>query len=208
MLSIIYLHGFASSPGSRKARMFAERFASLGVPLEIPQLVEGEFRDQTISAQLRLLERLAEGKPVSLIGSSMGGYLAALYAARHPEVRKLVLLAPAFGLARRWSDGLGPVEMERWRREGTRDYYHYALATNAPLGYRFMEDAAFYEDEPTVTQQTLVFHGIHDDVVPVEASRHFAHGRSNVELREVDSDHELIGAMDEILKASSHFLLA
>src|SRR5690348_17748458 len=53
------------------------------------------FEHLTISGQLGVLERTLQNEPVRLIGSSMGGYLAALYAARHPEVDRLVLLAPA-----------------------------------------------------------------------------------------------------------------
>src|SRR5271169_4437624 len=97
MSRFVYLHGFASSPSSRKARFFAERFRELGIGLEIPDLAQGNFRNLTLTAQLNLIAQVSRDEPVSLIGSSMGGYLAALYAARHPgNVEKLVLLAPAF----------------------------------------------------------------------------------------------------------------
>ena len=95
MSRFVYLHGFASGPSSQKARFFRERFAELGIGLEIPDLAEGRFEQLTISGQLGVMERAIGGDPATLIGSSMGGYLAALYAARHPEVEKLVLLAPA-----------------------------------------------------------------------------------------------------------------
>ena len=72
------------------------------------------------------MERAAAGDPISLIGSSMGGYLAALYAARHPEVARAVLLAPAFGFARRWAERLGPARVEEWRRTGAMYVYHYS----------------------------------------------------------------------------------
>jgi uncharacterized protein len=98
-MKFVYLHGFASSPNSRKARFFEERFNELGIGLEVPDLAEGNFRNLTLTAQLNVVSRLCSGQPASLIGSSMGGYLAALYAARHPEVERLVLLAPAFSFA-------------------------------------------------------------------------------------------------------------
>src|ERR1700691_4425053 len=125
MSRFVYLHGFASSPSSRKARFFEERFRELGIGLEIPDLAEGNFRDLTLSAQLHVVERLCGDEPVALIGSSMGGYLAALYAARHPEVKKLVLLAPAFSFASRWPEELGESKMEEWRRSGTLEVFHY-----------------------------------------------------------------------------------
>lgn len=102
MSRVIYLHGFASGPSSKKARFFAERFAQLGIGLEIPDLAENDFEHLTISGQLRVIERLSRGESTTLIGSSMGGYVSALYAARHAEVEKLVLLAPAFAFLKRW----------------------------------------------------------------------------------------------------------
>jgi len=35
---LIYLHGFASGPGSHKAQLFRRRFAERGVRLEVPDL--------------------------------------------------------------------------------------------------------------------------------------------------------------------------
>src|SRR3954451_23723404 len=140
MNRIIYLHGFASSPASGKARFFADRLRAAGAHVDIPALDAGDFEHLTISGQLRLVEQLAAGEPVSLIGSSMGGYLAALYAARHPEASKLVLLAPAFGFTRRWEAS------EQWRRDGYREVYHYAEGKNRRVGYQLLEDAARYED--------------------------------------------------------------
>jgi pimeloyl-ACP methyl ester carboxylesterase len=100
MNRVVYLHGFASSPQSTKARFFGDRFAELGVGFEVPDLAAGDLEHLTISGQLRVIEQACRGEAVMLMGSSMGGYLAALYAAKHPEVTKLVLMAPAFGLPR------------------------------------------------------------------------------------------------------------
>src|SRR5438552_4006282 len=111
---LLYLHGFASSPASKKAQFFAERLAAEGMSLEIPQLDEGNFFRLTVSSQLAVIERATRGEPVALMGSSMGGYLAALYAARHPETVKLVLMAPAFGFPRRWPLSLGTEKMREW----------------------------------------------------------------------------------------------
>jgi len=95
MTRVVYLHGFASSPSSTKARYFREKLEAAGAVVDVPDLAEGDFQHLTITGQMRVLERVAGGRPVSLIGSSMGGYLAALYAARHTEVERLALLAPA-----------------------------------------------------------------------------------------------------------------
>ena len=206
MERIVYLHGFASGPASKKAQLFAARFAALGVAVEVPDLAEGNFRGLTITGQLKTVERAARGEAVSLVGSSLGGYLAALYAARHAEVRRLVLMAPAFGFARRWAESLGAERVRRWEENGAMEVMHYASGGMTTLGWQLMEDARRYEEEPDVRQPTLIFHGSKDDVVPVEASRQFAEGRANVTLRVVDSDHELMDVVETIWEESREFL--
>lgn len=85
------------------------------ISLEIPDLAEGDFEHITISSQLSVVERSLQGEPARLIGSSMGGYLASLYAAAHPKVERLVLLAPAFGFAARWQELMGPEKLRVWK---------------------------------------------------------------------------------------------
>jgi uncharacterized protein len=203
---IVYLHGFASGPSSKKARFFAQRLAQLGIGLEIPDLAQGDFARLSISGQLGVIERVTRGEPACLIGSSMGGYLAALYAARHTEVEKLVLLAPAFSFLSRWPETLGPETLEDWKRTGVLKVFHYAEGRTMDLGYQLIEDAAQYEPYPAVIQPTLVFHGKNDTVVPASVSVRFAERHPKVMLRLVESDHELLNVLDDIWMAAEEFL--
>jgi predicted esterase YcpF (UPF0227 family) len=68
----IYLHGFASSPASRKARYFVEKLAGRGITVEALELAP-DFEHLTITSQLAVVEKTSHGDPVVLIGSSMGG---------------------------------------------------------------------------------------------------------------------------------------
>jgi pimeloyl-ACP methyl ester carboxylesterase len=197
-MNLIYLHGFASGPQSNKAQFFRRRFEELGIGMQIPDLSEGNFEGLTISGQLRVIERIAAGDDVGLMGSSMGGYLAALYAARHPEVTNLVLLAPAFGFARRWPLMLGEEKVAEWRRTRWLPVYHYGDKMERRVGYELLEDAGHYEDYPDISQPALVFHGRQDDVVPVEYSEEFAARHPRVTLRVMESGHELINVLEEM----------
>jgi pimeloyl-ACP methyl ester carboxylesterase len=197
-MNLIYLHGFASGPQSSKAQFFRRRFEELGIAMQIPDLSECNFEGLTISGQLRVIERVAVGEDVFLIGSSMGGYLAALYAARRPEVKKLVLLAPAFGFARRWPAMLGAEKVSEWRRTGWLPVYHYGDKVERRVGYDLLEDAGKYEDYPDISQPALVFHGRRDNVVPVEYSEEFAARHPQVRLRVMESGHELIDVLEEM----------
>jgi len=198
---VIYLHGFASGPSSRKAQAFRKGLLATGVEVTIPELDGGDFEHLTITKQLEVLRATAGDDPVRLIGSSMGGYLAALFAAQSPAVEQLVLLAPAFGFADRWRPhwlaeaGEGPLEV-----------FHYASGTRRQVGFELLEEAESYPAFPGFSQPALIFHGEKDDVVPIDYSRRFAAGHPNVRLRELDSDHELLDRLDVIVAEALTFL--
>jgi pimeloyl-ACP methyl ester carboxylesterase len=203
---IVYLHGFASGPGSKKAQFFRRRFAQRSVQVDVPDLAAGGFERLSISGQLAVVEAAARGEAACLMGSSLGGYLAALYAARHPETTHLVLMAPAFGFARRYLDSLGPLEEERWRRTGWRSVFNYASGREQRLGWQLMEDALGYEDYPAVPQPALIFHGLRDEQVPCALSEEFARRNAHTRLELVDDGHELLGSVDRIWTAAAEFL--
>ena len=197
-MRFIYLHGFASGPSSGKAQYFRQRFHERGKVLEIPELVEGDFADLTVTGQLQVIEREANGEPVTLIGSSMGGYLAALYASLHPETHKLVLLAPAFQFPARWPDELGPEKAEAWRRTGSMEVFHYGEGRPRQIGWQLIEDSRRFAPEPSFSQPALIFHGLNDTVVSPAYSEAFASRHSNVKLFLLDSDHQLTDSTDLI----------
>jgi uncharacterized protein len=204
IMRVVYLHGFASSPLSSKAQFFRGQFAACGVPMEIPRLDEGRFEELTISGQLRVIQHAVGEGPAILMGSSLGGYLAALYAARHPsQIEKLVLLAPAFQFPRRWRERYSP---EDWRREGFMPVFHYGDRRERRLGYQFAEDAAQYEDEPEFLQPALILHGVHDSVVPAAISSAYSARRPNVELVLLESGHELTDVLEPMWRRISDYL--
>ena len=205
-MKIVYLHGFASSPLSTKAQFFRQKFAQAGAACDILQLDEGGFENLTVSGQLGVVDRAVDGEKLILMGSSLGGYLAALYAARHSNIEKLVLLAPAFLFPSSWRTRFSPEDFSEWKRTGSRSFYHYGYKADRALGYRFVEDAVQYEDNPDFEQPALVVHGLHDDVVPAEASRSFAAEHPNVRLVLINSGHELTDSLDRLWNETAMFL--
>ena len=206
-MRIVYLHGFASSPQSTKAQFFKRKFDALAVPFEAPQLDEGNFERLTITGQLAVVERAVAGRPAVLIGSSLGGYLAALYAARHPaEVERMVLLAPAFEFPTRWRARFRAEDLDLWKQQGSAPFFHYGYQTGQRLGYSFVEDADRYEDAPDFGQPALILHGSEDPVVPASISCEFASGHPNVRLQLFPSGHELTDVLPGLWNETSRFL--
>jgi pimeloyl-ACP methyl ester carboxylesterase len=208
MTPLVYLHGFASGRSSSKARFFREYLEARGVTVTVPDLAAGDFEHLTITGQLQVIGQAAGGGPISIMGSSMGGYLAALYAARHPEVQRVVLLAPGFAFARRWPEYLGTQKFQAWREAGSMEVFHYGEDRNRQLSYGLQIDAERYEEFPDVRQPVLVFHGRHDDVVPPAASQEFASTRPNVRLEILDSGHDLLNVLDYMAPRVFDFLAA
>ncbi len=206
-MNYVYLHGFASRPASRKATFFRERFASLGLELQVPALDGGDFENLTVSGQLAIVESCVAGRPSVLLGSSLGGYLAALCAARHPEIQRTILLAPAFCFPRRWEEDLGPDAFEAWRQEGSREVFHYGVGKTLRIGFQLIEDGLQYEDYPVVHQPALLLHGIRDTVVPADYAREFVRRHpDSAQLLELDTDHEMGDVLEDLWNATHHFL--
>jgi pimeloyl-ACP methyl ester carboxylesterase len=207
-MRFVYLHGFASGPQSRKAQAFRNTLGHSGIEVDVPDLAEGDFEHLTISRQLLVVEKLISGEPARLIGSSMGGYLATLYAAAHPEIDRLVLLAPAFGFTARWEQLMGPEKLLAWKQTGQTEVFHYGDNALRPLRYDLYQDALKYPAEPDFDQPALIFHGLNDTVVPIGLSRQFASSHPNTQLTELDSDHELLNVLRYITDTAVPFLNA
>lgn len=198
-MNYFYLHGFASSPQSAKAIYLRERLAELQIDLKIPDLNQGDFSRLTITRQIAQVEaELPAGVPVTLIGSSLGGLIAAWLGQRQLQVQRLVLLAPAFQFLSHWERALGAEKLQMWQMNQHIMVYHYGENRSLPLDYEFVLDTEQYRDEQLWRPiPTLILHGRQDEVIPIQASRDFGR-RPWVELIELDSDHTLSNVLIEI----------
>ncbi len=206
----LYLHGFGSGPQSSKALAFAGLAEARGVALERLDLRQPSLEHLRLSAVIAHV-RARIGDPeqrVVLIGSSLGGLTACRVAERDPRVAALVLMAPAFRLMELWAARLGPERLDVWARSGWLEVDDYRDRVKARIDHGFLQDMALADPpgEPDVRVPTLLFHGVADEVVPVERARAFAAGRPNVRLIELEDGHELVRSLPAILAESARFL--
>lgn len=205
-MNYIYLHGFASGTQSRKAQYLTDRFAEIGINLITPDLNLGDFSTITLSKQLTFLQDNYGNQPCYVMGSSLGGLLATLWAIVHTGIERLVLLAPAFRFSECLQQTIGEQEIEEWKTKGTRNFYHYGFGYEIPLLYEFFLDATRHDEKKLERElPILIIHGKSDDVVLPQRSREFAQERPYVDLRLVESDHSLSNIHEYIWQETQKF---
>lgn len=215
MTHYLYLHGFASSPQSRKAQFLRQQFRQVGHPLQILDLNQDDFTHLTLSRQIQQSQHWIQSHAsardrVVVIGSSFGG-LTAAWLAQQPAVQaaieKLVLLAPAFQFLPQWLPRLGAAQLQRWQTEGYLSIYHYGANQALPLAYDFVTDAQRYDEARlSAPVPTLILHGCQDTVISIQSSRNYAATRPWVQLVALDDDHALTAVQDQIWQRICQFL--
>ncbi len=208
---VFYLHGFASSPRSTKVGYFSDRLAEHGIRVRCPDFNQPDFSTLTLT---RMLEQFAtelaslDGEPAVLIGSSLGGTLAILAAARFPsQIDRLVLLAPAVMFAKPGHHLLPPDRIDEWRSRGALPFFHHAENAERDLSFNFYEDSLQYDAfYAAVAQPALIFQGVQDASVDYRTVEAFAKTRPNVTLSLVEDDHQLVSSLPRIWNDVQPFL--
>ena len=161
--TVVFSHGKESGPWGSKITAMAAVVRDLGVAAES---VDYRGMDDPATRVRKLIETGAGlGAPLLLVGSSLGGHVAAA-AARALDARGLFLLAPAFYMA------------------GYEEYTPQDIAC-----------------------PTVIVHGWHDDIVPVENSIRWAR-EHRAALHVLNSDHRLEDQIEAICLLLRAFIIA
>lgn len=171
-MPLCFLHGLDSSPQGTKARLLKTHYPDCLIP-SLPS---------DIHERIRIAERKIT-VPTILIGSSLGGLTALMFAGIHPErIQALLLLAPAVGFH---SESIF-----------TEDQKHMLESIYIPGSVR-----------------AIIIAGIRDAVIPLASIRALVQRSPDpdrIKLHEVDDDHNLhqhLGLMlESIEQLRRHFL--
>jgi len=197
--TVLYLHGFASSPQGRKIELLREVLEPEGYRIVAPDLNRPSFGKLSFEAIVAEAVRSAQTEsPGVVVGSSLGA-LAALAAARRGVSQPLVLVAPALGFGSRWTANLAPGDPVR--------FFHHGQGRELEVHRRFFEEMAAtdVDGEPPLQRVTVVM-GQQDESVPFAGvaavwRRWQDSGRLAAGSRFITvpgGDHGLVGSIDEI----------
>lgn len=177
--AVILCHGMESSKESEKlvtlSRQLAERgILALRFDFSGSGESEGKFAEMTYSGEVEDLRAVYEvvmkyrPKKIGVLGSSMGGTVALLFAAEEKNVAALVTIAAPVH-PERFSERLStPEETQRWRARGFTQYHGRRL--NVSL-LQELEVLDAPKAARKISCPVLVIHGDKDDIVPVEEGR-------------------------------------
>lgn len=158
---LYYVHGYQSSPNGEKATILKEKLGAIPIAYR-----DCSPENLVISQCLNCIsEAIKNDDQVVLIGSSLGGYLAASTALTHITVKQLILLNPA----------IIPQEIDLQSIEGM------------PLRIlEEMRDLRLFEQKITAT--ITILRGTQDNLVPDEWIVSFAQAQEAT-IQLFDDDH-------------------
>jgi uncharacterized protein len=170
-----------------------------------------DFADLTLTRQINQVQqqlKQTQEDQFILIGSSFGGLTANLVAQLYPEkIKALIFLAPALNFIDYWQEKITADILSQWQEKNGLPIYHYGEKKEISLKFSFWQDLQNYQLMMINHQiPTLIFHGIHDETIPIEVSRIYAQNHPNVSLQELDSDHGLNDRHQEIFQGINQWL--
>ena len=214
--AVILCHGMLSSRESTKIAYLSEQLRAANMPhLRFDFSGRGESEggpnDITYSGQMEDLQAaidylLARGVArVGLFGSSMGGAVALLAAAREERVVAIGTIAAVAYPAE--VEERYPVDTHRWRKEGSIEL------GGQLIGVSFLDDALTHDVVSAVRvirAPLWVVHGVEDATVPVSDAHDIAAAARAASLNLVDgADHRFSNAlhMRPAMKSIAEFLV-
>jgi pimeloyl-ACP methyl ester carboxylesterase len=178
---VILCHGMESNKESDKLVLLGQELAQRGLlALRFDFAcagAAGKFEEITYSGEVEDLQAaflFMRDRPVekiALLGSSMGGTVALLFAAQHTSVAAVVTIAAPVHPERFASRLLTPAQVQEWRETGYTSYHGQRI--NVSL-LDDLEKINVPEAAQKISCPIFILHGDRDEVVPV-AEAHELH---------------------------------
>jgi len=167
---LYYIHGYMSNPNSTKGTLFKEKLNAKAI-----QYRECKPENLLISDCIKCINKeIKDDKNVTLIGSSLGGFLATKTAFENLNVELLILLNPA----------LIPPSVDITKIQGIPQKILHD-----------MQDKRLFEEK--ISSKIFILIGTNDEVIPLYWIIEFAKAQEAT-VRFLNDDHSFTNKMDQL----------
>lgn len=142
---------------------------------------EGKFTAYTLSDWIadarEVITMLRSGPPLTIVGNSLGGWIAWLMAREFEQIERLILIAPAFNMMGVRAESIPAERRRAWQNEGRMPWDDDPLHKDWPLSWKWVEESEAYwksSFDRFRHVKTTILHGLQDTAISPECSRRFA----------------------------------
>jgi len=165
---------------------------------------EGTFTDYTLSdwiADARtVITMLQGGPPLTIVGNSLGGWIAWMMAQEFQEIERLLLIAPAFNMMGVRARSISESRRHAWLTTGWMPWDDEPAHKDWPLSWKWVEESDAYwktSFDRLRPVKTTILHGLQDTVILPSGSSEFVEQLLSrdpafpIELHLIPGDHRL-----------------
>jgi pimeloyl-ACP methyl ester carboxylesterase len=165
---------------------------------------EGRFTDYTLSDWITdartVVASIEAGPPITIVGNSLGSWIAWLVAQESLTVEELILIAPAFNMMGERANTISKDRLHDWHTAGWMPWDDDPLHKDWLLSWKWVEESeqCWAKTFDIVRRvKTTILHGLDDAIIPPEGSRQFADGLRRhdpnfpLDLQLISGDHRL-----------------
>ena len=208
---ILFITGFLSKRWGNKSKVLAQWCEEKGWGFCCYDVrgfgeSQGTFTDYTLSdwiADARLvLDTLKGGPPITIVGNSLGGWIAWLMAQEFHDIERLILIAPAFNMMCVRAQSISEERRHAWLTAGWMPWDDEEMHRDFPIAWKWVEESEAYWNRSFDRHRpvsTAILHGQQDSVILPQGSSQFVEQLRSlapsfpVELHLVPGDHRLNG---------------
>lgn len=206
---ILFITGFLSKRWGNKSKALAQWCEEKGWGFCCYDVrgfgdSEGTFTDYTLSDWIQdaraVISTLTAGPPLTIVGNSLGGWIAWLMAQEYPVVEKLILVAPAFNMMGVRARSISEARQHAWHTAGWMPWDDEPAHRDFPLAWKWVDESEAYwhtSFDRIRPISTAILHGRQDSVILPQGSSQFVEQLHSlapsfpVELHLVPGDHRL-----------------
>ena len=183
---ILFITGFLSKRWGNKSKALAQWCQEQGWGFCCYDVrgfgdSEGTFTDYTLSdwmADARAVISMLRGRPgrLTIVGNSLGGWIAWLMAQEFEHIERLILIAPAFNVMGIRVKSISAERRDHWHRTGWMPWDNDTIHKDWPLSWKWVEESEAYwkkSFDRVRPVKTMILHGLGDHVILPEGSRLF-----------------------------------